>query len=227
MLFRSLDALDALGALVGGVRRGVEGVEVCYNDFQGCGKTVNGSTYGYTSGFEFGNFWPDPSDNTKGRSSFHHNKVGRCGAAPGNTQNGAWWNIDYAGVKYLTISDNVFDSTYNPGGCELMYSSFAAISGADHVTFSNNTWNMAQQSSRPWAFFFDTGGANFDITDCAFSGESFANAYSFGTNQCTMPFPDSTFTDFTFNVQNAVIFPASASGTGCTFANGSSGGTFT
>jgi len=201
------------GINIGGVVRGVEGLVVTNNDFQGTGVTVNGIAPVYKTGFEFGCVYPYAPDTSVGRSCFTGNRVARCASA--------WFNCDYSGATYMTFADNVFDWSYNPAG--IAGSHDAAFTGSDmsHCTFTNNTWVLGTLLNEPWHLL----GDQLEGSNLTFVRESWSKP-SGNMSLASFPFTHSSYTDCRFHLPVAVSFPASATGTGCVFDKGHTGGTF-
>ena len=215
---------EPYGVTVDGVARGVEGLHITDNDFRGTGVTVNGYTSSYTMGFEFSCIYPDASDPSVGRSYFTGNRVGRCDSS--------WFQCNRNGAEGMTFADNVFNSGYNPGGVAANASPAWSGTYINHCTFTNNTYILDHSGvdDHPWELMLSglSGDGN------TFSCEQWTKtAGSIGL--VDFPFTNSTYTDCQFHLpashgtesgRTSARFPASASGTGCVFDHGHTGGTF-
>jgi hypothetical protein len=202
------------GVRVGGVVRGVEGLRITNNDLRGTGKVVNGFTpTQWLMGIELGCVYPYAADTSVGRSEFSGNRVGRCASA--------WLNCDYTATEYMTFADNRFDWTYNPAGVSAHKDPpFGTGARIQNCTFAGNTWVLGKADNQPWSVCGARGGSGNTFIDEDWTKPSGS------VSTCAMPFTDSTYTDCHFHLPKAVTFPASASGTGCVFDSGHSGGRF-
>ncbi len=209
------DPVAPWGVKVGGVVRGVEGLHITNNDFRGTGVTVNGFAPRYTMGFEFGCVYPYAKDPSIGRSEFTGNRVARCASA--------WFQCNRNGARGMTFADNLFDYGYNPGGIAGSSSAVWAGTSINDCTFINNTYVLdgSGLEGRPWDLLPDglAGSGN------TFSGEHWTKPAG-RMADAKFPFTNSTYTDCHFHLPVSVTFPASASGTGCVFDKGRTGGSF-
>jgi hypothetical protein len=209
------DPVAPWGVKVDGVVRGVEGLHITNNDFRGTGVTVNGFTPRYTMGFEFGCVYPYAKDPSIGRSEFTGNRVARCASA--------WFQCNRNGARGMTFADNLFDYGYNPGGIPGSSSAVWAGTSINDCTFVNNTYVLdgSGLEGRPWDLLSDGlagRGNTFAWEDWTKPAGRMASS--------EFPFTNATYTDCHFHLPVSVTFPASASGTGCVFQSGSSGGQF-
>jgi hypothetical protein len=207
------DPVAPWGVKVDGVVRGVEGLHITNNDFRGTGVTVNGFTPRYTMGFEFGCVYPYAKDPSIGRSEFTGNRVARCASA--------WFQCNRNGARGMTFADNLFDYGYNPGGIPAHEN--AAWSGTfiNGCTFRDNTYVLSTGDDQPGDLVVSAlaGSGN------TFSGEHWTKPAG-RMADAKFPFTNSTYTDCHFHLPVSVTFPASASGTGCVFDKGRTGGSF-
>jgi hypothetical protein len=202
------DPSPPYGINVGGVVRGVEGLQVTNNDLRGTGVTVGGIAPRYKMGIELGCVYPYGS---VGASQFSNNKVGRCASS--------WLNCDYSPASGMTFANNLFDWSYNPG--RIAGSHDGPISGAlNGCEFSHSTWVLGTTLNEPYKLVSGGGDGN------AFSGEDWTKPSGSIGGGAGMPFTNSTYASCHFHLHDPVIFPDSASGTGCVFDGGHSGGTF-
>jgi hypothetical protein len=202
------------GVTVGGVVRGVEGLRITGNDFRGTGVTVNGFAPKWEFGFEFACVFPYARDKSIGRSEFSGNRVGRCGTA--------WYNFSYGGARGMTFADNVFDWNYNPAGTAGTPTDwFWSGTTLSDCRFTNNTYILPAGDNKPWQLMGITTGNNN-----TFSAERWTKPSGTMGGGCNFDFADSTYTDCDFQLSVPVRFPASASGTGCVFQSGHTGGQF-
>ena len=203
------------GVEVEGVWRGVESLHITNNDLRGTGVTVGGVDPVWEMGVELAAVYPYSPDPSVGRSEFSNNRVGRCASS--------WLNCDYTPTTGVTFANNLFDFSYNPGG--ITGSVDAPINGSlNDCVFTGNTWVLGTANNYPWALTSSPQSGGFG-TNNVFTSEDWIKPG--GTmNLANMPWADSEYYDCHFHLPRSVTFPASATGTGCVFDSGHSGGTF-
>lgn len=207
---------------INGVYRGFEDLAITNNDIRGTGipdanfpdRTI---TEHWFQGVELAGVWDWRSEG-KGASTFANNRIGRC--------RGVWLNCAAGGVKGMTFENNVFDDSYNLSGTDNYGAAILACGTyLEGCTFRDNTWILCNEVGKPDQMFYNEGIARTNLT---FIREHYVKtAGSFHYGGPWWYFTDSTYTDCHFQLPQIVYFPESASGTGCVFDNGHTGGTFT
>jgi hypothetical protein len=119
----------------------------------------------------------------------------------------------------MTFANDLFDWSYNPGNIAGSHDS--ATSGfLSRWAFSNNTWVLGTALNELYQLVTGGGAGN------VFSGEDWTKPTGSIGGGAGMPFTNSAYTSCHFHLRDPVIFPTSATGTGCVFDSGHSGGTF-
>ena len=211
------DPASPYGISVDGVVRGVEGVTLTENDFQGTGAVVNGFDNWTARAIELRCVRPSSIDGSGG-TVMRGNRVGRCRSG--------WFNLNASSGTYgLTVENNLFDTAYNPAGLAYAVTHDSPwAGGVSDSTFSDNVYVLGSGGNEPWDFM---PSAQVSGDGNTFAREHWTKPGGGIGGVCEMPFTDSTYTGCHFHLPKAVTFAADAAGSGCVFDNGYVNGTFT